>query len=253
MYLTLLSCCPTAHVLCRVTPLNLYLQPYLIQKILAVALDNIPTGWYVARMAKITTGDSRTKLLNAALTVFRQRGYTATTVDDLCQAAQVTKGSFFHHFKTKEELTIAAVEHWNSVTGQVFESAAYQQVKEPRARLLAYIAFRDSIITGELAEFTCLLGTLVQETFQTHPSLQHHCQLGIQSHALTLLPTIKAAKILHAPKAKWSPRSLAFHIQAVLQGAFVLAKASGDAAVAHDCVKHLQHYVELLLPPTETK
>ena len=46
---------------------------------------------------------SKTKLLNAALQVIRTKGYAATTVDDICNAAEVTKGSFFHHFKGKEE------------------------------------------------------------------------------------------------------------------------------------------------------
>jgi len=44
--------------------------------------------------------DSKTKLLNAALHVIRAKGYTATRVEDICEAAGVTKGSFFHHFKT---------------------------------------------------------------------------------------------------------------------------------------------------------
>jgi TetR/AcrR family transcriptional repressor of nem operon len=46
---------------------------------------------------------SKTRLLDAALTVIRTKGYAATTVDDICHAAGVTKGSFFHHFKSKDE------------------------------------------------------------------------------------------------------------------------------------------------------
>ena len=45
--------------------------------------------------------ESKLRLLNAALKVVRAKGYAATTVDDICQAAGVTKGSFFHHFKSK--------------------------------------------------------------------------------------------------------------------------------------------------------
>ena len=44
----------------------------------------------------------------AAMSVIRAKGYSATTVDDLCQAADVTKGGFFHHFKSKDELALAA-------------------------------------------------------------------------------------------------------------------------------------------------
>ena len=52
--------------------------------------------------------DTRGKLLDAALTVIRTKGYTATTVDDICVAAGVTKGSFFHYFKSKEDLALAS-------------------------------------------------------------------------------------------------------------------------------------------------
>ena len=52
--------------------------------------------------------DARTKLLDAALAVIRGKGFAATSVDELCQAAGVTKGAFFHHFHTKEELGVAA-------------------------------------------------------------------------------------------------------------------------------------------------
>ena len=51
---------------------------------------------------------SKTKLLEAALQVIRTKGYAATTVDDICEQAGVTKGSFFHHFKSKDELALSA-------------------------------------------------------------------------------------------------------------------------------------------------
>ena len=82
---------------------------------------------------------SKTKLLDAALKVIRSKGYSATKLDDVCAAAGVTKGSFFHHFSGKEDLALAAVRHWNEVTGALFAGAPYQQVPDPRERILAYI------------------------------------------------------------------------------------------------------------------
>ena len=73
------------------------------------------------------THASKTKLLDAALQVFRAKSYSATTVDDICHAAGVTKGSFFHHFTGKEELAIESTRHWTKVTGGLFATAPYQQ------------------------------------------------------------------------------------------------------------------------------
>jgi TetR/AcrR family transcriptional repressor of nem operon len=46
--------------------------------------------------------------------------------------------------------------------------------------------------------------------------------------------------------AEWTAAGLARHIQAVLQGAFILAKASGDGAMARESVDHLERYIALL-------
>jgi TetR/AcrR family transcriptional regulator, transcriptional repressor for nem operon len=194
----------------------------------------------------ITVG-SRTRLLSAAMHVIRRQGYAGATVDDICQAAALTKGSFFHHFKGKEDAALAAVQHWNEVTGALFAAAPYQQIADPRDRILAYIDFRMSLLEGELPEFTCLLGTLVQEAYATMPSLRMACEQGIALHAGTLVHDLAEAQARYAPGADWSPESLALYTQASIQGAFILAKAAGSAQVAKDCIAHLRRYVGLLL------
>ena len=190
---------------------------------------------------------SKTKLLDAALKVIRGKGYSATTLDDICAAAGVTKGSFFHHFSGKQDLALAAVRHWNEVTSGLFASAPYHQVEDPRDRFLAYIDFRAQIVQGDLADVTCLLGTMVQETFNSHPAICTACRDGIESHALTLVPMIAEAKVLYAADADWSAESLAMYTQAALQGAFIVAKAHGNSSVAVECITHLRRYVHGLL------
>ena len=78
-------------------------------------------------MTTQTTHQSKAKLLNAALTVIRAKGYAATTVEDICRAATVTKGSFFHHFKSKDDLALSAVAWWGELTEAFFASAPYHQ------------------------------------------------------------------------------------------------------------------------------
>ena len=186
-------------------------------------------------------------MLDAALAAIRRKGYSATTVDELCAATGLSKGSFFHHFKGKEDLGLAAVQHWNDTTGALFASASYQQLADPRARLLAYIDLRAELALGELPDITCLLGTLVQETFETHPRIRDACNDGIVRHARGVADDIAAAKVLYAAKATWDPMVLAFFTQATLQGAFVLAKAQGGSRIVADCIDHLRQHVANLL------
>ncbi|MES2527608.1 MAG: TetR/AcrR family transcriptional regulator [Bdellovibrionota bacterium] len=189
---------------------------------------------------------SRELLLEAATELIRTNGYTSTTVDDLCQKAGVSKGTFFHNFISKEELAISAANRWSEMTSGFFRSAPYHQHKDPFDRFLGYVSFRKEILKGDLRDFTCLVGTMVQEVYSSHPEINQACYQSIATHAENLEADIEATKKLYAPKATWTVKSLALHTQAVLQGAFILAKASGDVKLASESVDHLENYIRLL-------
>lgn len=190
--------------------------------------------------------ESKTRILNAALHVIRAKGYSATRIEDVCETAGLTKGSFFHHFDSKEQLAVAAADYWTEVTSAVFVSAPYHQPADPLDRLLAYVDFRKALLQGELPDFTCLLGTMTQEIYDTHPAIRIACEKSISEHAFTLVPDIEAAIEKHAVEADWTAESLALYIQAVIQGAFILAKAKHTAAAAAESIDHLRRYLELL-------
>lgn len=189
---------------------------------------------------------ARDKILDAALSVIRTKGYSATTVDELCAAAGVTKGAFFHHFESKDALGVAAANHWSTMTGGFFASAPYHGHADPLDRVLAYLDFRRDILLGTLPEFTCLVGTMVQEVHQTSPAIAAACDASISAHAETIEADIADAMKRYGIAADWTAKSLALHTQAVLQGAFILAKAKGGPAIAAESIRHLKRYVGFL-------
>jgi TetR/AcrR family transcriptional repressor of nem operon len=197
--------------------------------------------------------ESKRKLLDAALIVIREKGYQAARIEDICEAAALTKGSFFHHFKSKDDLALAAVEHWNEMTAALFTTAPYHALEDPLDRLLAYFDFRKSLLRGTLVEFTCLAGTIIQEVYATHPQLRDACEGSISGHAATLEPDIAEAMKKYSLHANWTPRSLALYAQAVFQGSFILAKARGGPEVAETMIDHLRRYVELLFNRGENR
>ncbi len=190
---------------------------------------------------------TRTKLLDAARDVIRAQGYAATTVDDICVAAGVSKGSFFHHFDSKEEMAVAAIGAFSAMADQLFTTAPYAQLPDPRDRVLGYVDFRISILQGDVAQFTCLMGTTVQEAYATHPALRAACDTGMSHHIAMLTRDLAAAKTMYAPDALWSPEGVAYFMQAALQGSFIYAKVKQGPDIAAACLAHLRAYLETLL------
>jgi TetR/AcrR family transcriptional repressor of nem operon len=197
-------------------------------------------------MAPEATRGSKARLLDAAVQVFRSKGYAATRVEDVCEKAGLTKGSFFHHFKSKEELALAAADHFSDRADAFFAGGDYHKADDPADRLIGYAAFRKENAKGPLADFTCLLGMLTQETYETHPAIRAAAGQHIIDHAALVAEDAADAKALHVPDAPWTPESLGLFTQAVVQGAFILAKSKQDEAVARECIDHLQRYLELL-------
>ena len=196
---------------------------------------------------------ARQKLLDAAFSLVRQKGYAASTVDELCALAGVTKGAFFHHFRSKEALAVAAANHWSQTTDALFRTAPYHKHSDPLERVLGYLDFRKTLLKGELAEFTCLVGTMVQEVYSTNADIRKACEASISGHAAKLEADIAEAMQRHRIRGSWTAESLALHTQVVLQGAFILAKAKGGAGIAAASIDHLRRYVKLLFKSTTRK
>jgi len=115
------------------------------------------------------------------------------------------------------------------------------------------VAFRQELsnrpkvlLQGGVPDFTCLVGTMVQETYETVPAIRAACERSITGHAETLEADIEAAMRARNMTPEWSAKSLALHTQAVIQGAFILAKATGGAEIAADSIDHLRRYIEML-------
>jgi TetR/AcrR family transcriptional repressor of nem operon len=197
-------------------------------------------------IAPSSSGGARGKLLDAALSLIREKGYAATTVDELCARAGVTKGAFFHHFPSKNSLAVVAANHWAELSHALFAAAPYHRLDDPLERVLGYLDFRKTMLRGDVAEFTCLAGTMIQEVYGTHPDIRDACDACIGGHAAKVQSDIADAMKLYRIRAPWTAESLALHTQAVLQGAFILAKAKGNSGVVAANIDHLRRYVELL-------
>lgn len=189
--------------------------------------------------------NARDKLLEAAVKLIRAQGFAATSVDALCAEAGVTKGAFFHHFASKEVLGVAAADYWSASTSGFFDDAPYHHLPTACERVLGYIDLRIALIAGPPEGFSCVAGTMVQEAFASSDAIRAACEASIAGNAAKLDQDIARA-LRDAGRDPGEAASLALHIQAVLQGSFILGKMGGGAKGARASVVHLKNYLTLL-------
>ncbi|MFO7324743.1 MAG: TetR/AcrR family transcriptional regulator [Pseudomonadota bacterium] len=190
--------------------------------------------------------DTATLIEDATIALVRRQGWAATTVEQICRTAGVTKGAFFHHFGSKEEVGVAAARRWGEVTSALFLSADYRHIEDPLERIHAYLDLRGKLAEGPLEDITCFAGTTIQETFATSDRIRVAAGRTIEGHLELLAEDFRAAIDRYRPREPVTAEDLALYTQTVLQGAFVLAKARSSTQPVHAALVHLKRYLALL-------
>src|SRR5215468_8564092 len=103
---------------------------------------------------------TRKKLLDAAQELMLTKGYTATSVDEVCEAAGLTKGSFFHYFDGKEHLGRLVAERFYASWQQLSQSAPFRRKTDPLDRVFGHVDFFIEMSHAPTWK-GCLLGTLI--------------------------------------------------------------------------------------------
>jgi TetR/AcrR family transcriptional repressor of nem operon len=188
---------------------------------------------------------SKQKLLNAAQELMLSKGYNATSVDEVCEAAGLTKGSFFHYFEGKEHLGSLVAKRYYTSWQRLSQSAPFRWKKDPLERVFGAVDFFIEM-SRAVTWKGCLLGTLVQELAETHPQIRSVCATCLGDLADNLKQDLEEAKAKYAPRARWGAQSLAYHLIAVAQGATILAKAKQDQKALEDSLGHFKEYLKRL-------
>jgi TetR/AcrR family transcriptional regulator, transcriptional repressor for nem operon len=143
-------------------------------------------------------------------------------------------------------MTLAAAEHWNSAIGGHLNGRRSSSSPTRATGYWVPSIFAKKSCTAT-RDFTCLLGTVVEEMFDTQQNIRDAPTGDIARHAHNVARDIAAARTLCVPDAPWDPQVLARFTQAPLRGAFVLTKVQGSATIVAQCINHLRQHVANLL------
>lgn len=198
---------------------------------------------------------ARDRLLEAGVRLIRRKGFAATSVADLCAVAGVTKGAFFHHFATKDDLGAELARFWSTSTSGFFADAPFRLEADPVDRILGYIDLRIALIGGPVEEFSCVAGTMIQESFRTSEPVRAASRDSIMGNAA--LFEADFAEAIAQTGINADPASLSHFLQAAIQGAFILAKTQDSeeaaVAIARDTLANARRYFTLLFSKGRTQ
>lgn len=196
--------------------------------------------------------ETKRKLVDAGVKLMRSRGFNATTVDEICAEAGVTKGGFFHYFKSKDDVARAAALRFQDNKTQAFREAPFRELADPLDRVLGRLDFVKQSIGGEKRLTRgCLIGMFAQELSFTNPELRSVCQEVFSQVARDFEADLAQAKALHAPRAGFDPKNVAMLYISIVQGSLMLAKASGSNDIFLENIEQFRHYLEGLFGPSK--
>jgi TetR/AcrR family transcriptional repressor of nem operon len=159
------------------------------------------------------------------------KGFNATTVDDICKAAKITKGAFFHYFKNKTEFgKELAEEYWEKINGY-FAAASFRKNKSALKRVYGWIDFLMNIPSNSLENDSCILGNFSQEISHTEPHIRKVCSDSFNEWMQDFKRDLDQALKESKKSSSISAADLSNQLIVISEGALLLAKAHKDPTI----------------------
>ena len=198
-----------------------------------------------------TRGDTRQKLLDAAQELVNHQGFAATSVDQILERVGVTKGAFFHHFRTKNDLARALIERFAAGDQEILRANMERAEKlsdEPLQQVLIFVGLMIEVAEQLDAsdEPGCLFATYCYESGLFDDDTERVITDAIDAWRVRIGDKLRAAIADRPPAKEVDVESLAEMITILLEGAFVLARTNPGRKHFSEQMRHYRNYLQLL-------
>jgi TetR/AcrR family transcriptional repressor of nem operon len=190
---------------------------------------------------------SKEKLVRAARNLMLAQGYPVTSVDDIIEAAGVSKGSFYHYFDSKEELALTAMHEFLGDGAALMMDGPFRDIADPRKRAIGFLKHVESAAT-RLWDHGCLLVMFSVELAGTSPRVR-------KETSAVLLDLINRVGAILRPLTKegggnmpMSAGAIANMYMAIIDGSLVYARATGDSSCIARNLKTFRQQIEAMSP-----
>jgi TetR/AcrR family transcriptional repressor of nem operon len=193
---------------------------------------------------------TRERILDGAERLVLERGFAGTTIDAVIAATSTSKGSFFHHFHSKDDLGRALVERYAAADIahlELFMAQAEAAYEDPAEQLVEFVRLFEKA-ADDLArqQPSCLYVSFVYERGLVGAETTELIVDAVLAWRRRLTEKIVAASELHPPRLPVEPGSLADLVFTTFEGGFILARTMSDPTLLRGQLEHLRRYIELL-------
>jgi TetR/AcrR family transcriptional repressor of nem operon len=193
---------------------------------------------------------TREKILDAAQDLILDRGYVGMTVEHVLAQVGITKGAFFHHFKTKDDLAKALLRRFADKDTRIYSEARERAEKlsdDPLQQMLIFIRLFEEMFEGLTEPYPgCLFASYIYELQQFDDQTRRLIRDSFTKWRELLKEKFEAIARKYPPQTQVSSASLADAFTVVLEGAFITGKAMDEPGVVSEQLRHFRNYVELL-------
>lgn len=194
--------------------------------------------------------ETRERLIGATVQLMLRQGFAATTVDQICAEAGLTKGSFFHHFPSKEAIGKAAVEWWGAFGTALYAEAWKDADLDPLEQLHRMLDIMSGFTERPDQVCTCMVGMMSQELAQTHPAMRVECARQLDNWTANVAKMLSEAKARHPVKQDFDPEQIAWFLNSLWQGSMLIGKTKQQPELIRTNLKLVRGYVDgLFLNP----
>jgi TetR/AcrR family transcriptional repressor of nem operon len=194
--------------------------------------------------------DTKNRILDAAQAIILERGYAGMSVDALINSLGLTKGAFFHHFKSKGDLAKTLIRRYADEGIGLFRSNLERAKKlsdDPVQQILILVGLYEELFENLAEPYPgCLLASYVYELQQFNADMRDVINEEFIVSRVELSGLIRQAIEIYPPRAQIDPESLADCFMSTFEGAFILSKSLGEAEITVQQLRHYKTYIELL-------
>jgi TetR/AcrR family transcriptional regulator, transcriptional repressor for nem operon len=178
----------------------------------------------------MATKSTREHLIDVGLGLMHQNGYNATGLTDILKAADVPKGSFYHHFGSKEDFAAAALERYGMREREHAAAVLNDTTTPPLKRLQLYFSDLVKIYGQKGAIPGCMMGRFSLEMAAQNPQLRKQISVTFAHWQHTIATVVEQAVAHEELPAGTDPESVAGFLLNSWEGALLRSQAEASDA-----------------------